>query len=172
MTQVLLLQICLSTPPAVHLCGSAPAAVWMFLDLYLYDVVGSSVSSAPPQLESGRMLPSFITLHSNRLETQPSQTSTPTLTQGRPDPVLEGRVPAAFSVLPGFHQGKWGPRWKRCLPGRTEILAGLGSRRAGHPCWCQEHPLRTPHTQGLLKVIQYFTRFPNLSKHRLAKSLK
>lgn len=27
-------------------------------------------------------------------------------------------------------------------------------------------------THGLLKVIQFFTLFPNLSKHRLAKSLK
>lgn len=79
--------------------------VWMFLDLYLYDVVGSSVSSAPLHLESGRMLPSFITLHGNRLETQPSQPSTHALTRGRPDPLPEGHGPAAFSVLPGRKAG-------------------------------------------------------------------
>lgn len=42
--------------------------------------------------------------------------------------------------------------------------------------WCNERDLKIDlsckHTHGLLKVIQYFTLLPNLSKHRLAKSLK
>lgn len=150
MTQVLLLQKQngYQPPQQCIFVTLLHAGVWMFLDLYLYDVVGSSVSSAAPQLESGRMLPSFITLHGNRLETQPSQPSTPALTQGRPDPGLESMVlgPAAFSVLPGRDASikESGVPGGSVASGRTEILAGFGSRRTGHPCF-NRSTLSEPH---------------------------
>lgn len=59
------------------------------------------------------------------------------LNQESPDPVLESWTPAGFSVPTG-RNCFLSPRWKLCLTGRTEVLAGLGLwglDRLLHKCW-------------------------------------
>lgn len=70
------------------------------------------------------------------LTTYCSLSSVCSLYQGRPDPVLECCSSARLSVLQGrkCSQGKQDPRWKYCLPGRTDVPADLwpSSSGSGH----------------------------------------
>lgn len=46
------------------------------------------------------------------------------------DKSIKGQYQAGFRVLPDsnhFHQGKWNPRWKRCLPVWSQTRREPGS---------------------------------------------